>query len=241
MKFSKILVASALFLGATLALQGQTSGHFFRTLAWQNPVSNLFYSQEPPPTDPASGTSTSTGSFVEYPVEVPTVGRSTPYKFDPSKPIYFFLHKEAARIVLATVDAHDEPILPLLFFQKEKGESYRVTVMPDNANRFPGGNFRILNLSHLAADLTLSDKAVHLEPRDNRLLAPSFRKEIGAVHISIKLTSGQTVYTNNLHCQEDLRYLLFLVDDPNNPNSVIFLRLLDSTTNAVEPTPPPKT
>jgi hypothetical protein len=116
-------------------------------------------------------------------------------------------------------------------------------VIDDDPNNFQGGNFLCFNYSKMAVSPAFKNStgttSDTIQPGESKLLKPTFSDGI-VTSVSVNIPSlNQTVYQSSWTLNNQVRFLLFFIDDPNRPGSVIFLRVADDLKLLAEPSPNP--
>ena len=239
-KLSAALLSTFLvlgFIGMTWA-QGKPDGskHYFRTLGWLGDFTDIYMTQVLPKLD-ASGAIVDSPDYHETAVVILSTGRSEMYSYQLDKPLYFIKHVGKGISIVATAQIENNIPLALLLFNKVDGQDkYKVRVMADDNSGFPGGSYRCLNYSSQEVIVNVSGNMGHLAKEQDSIFKAQPIPGGKLVEFQLSLLSGKRVYSNVFPYSASVRYLMFVVDDPDHPGSVMFLRLPDS---ALAATPPP--
>ncbi len=235
--FLTILIFSAMIELSTAQDSPQPS--HFRALSWKAGVTDLVLAQvappAPDPTDPTKSLPPDP-DYKETPVNILAVGRSPFYPYDRSKPLYFVRHKGNLFKTVATVDLSTSPNLPLLFFIPTRDpDSFQVRVVPDDAQSFPGGSFRFVNMSNIPITVFLCGQPKAVGSGQIETISPRPRVPGRVDMVMVSTSDNRQQYSNLWAISGQIRYLMFIAENPSAPGHVDCLRLPDPVASSADP------
>jgi hypothetical protein len=224
-------------------LFGQDTGgpKRFRVLGWGELTEKLFYTQSelPPPPTPDNPTPLPDPNYKEDLLSICGANRSPFYPCDPSKPLKIIKHEGSKIVLLTSLDFSKGPSLPLLLISGESGGFDKVRVIEDAQASFPGGGFMLFNFSNVPVKSEFKNETgvtdSTISPQEVKTIRPTF-KDQKVTFLTVTLPNIQKlVYSSNWVLKDDHRYLIFFINDGNDPQSVHFLRVSDNINGLILP------
>jgi hypothetical protein len=208
--------------------QTEDNTRYFRCLAWNQDVSGLFFTQSELP-DPPSAENPNPApnpDYKEQQLSIPGALRSRIYSYQPDKPVKIIRHVQDKTILVATLDMHAAPRLALLFFIPSP-KTMDVRVIDDGVDTFPGGGVEVFNYSHLAPKFVIETTS-----GNQSVQIPLSCETNTTARISVWVSGKSTpTFSTAWDMFNSIRYMAFVVDDPNDKSNVTYTRVPDNITN----------
>jgi len=227
--------AFLVFAGVSAISLAPVFGASFRALAWNSPISEVFYS---PSGDPAK----------LEPFEAYTHARSDAYQLSEGVGTVRFYRKEsqpdgtekAVEVASANLSKAGQDALVILFDNRQRPGRYFTEVLDDSAASFRGGGFRFVNYTPVPVGVALGDEKARLAPKEAMIINGKPRT-IGQVDnvldVSVFVLADKTprqVFGNIWAHNPSVRNLVFIVQVPGLQNAYEVKRITDNPAERLE-------
>ncbi len=238
MKFNCILQICVILIALVSTASAQTHDmRYFRCLAWNQDISGLYVTQSELPEPSAENPNpTPDPNFKEEKLQIPGNLRSVIYSYVPSKPLKIIRHIANKIILIATLDMQSTPRLVLLLFIPSKdSNTINIRVIDDDVDTFPGGGVELFNYSHTVVTFTIETTAgkrsIQMDPGSSKIVPLSFDLNTTA-RVSVWVPGKSTpTFSTAWDMFSSIRYMAFVVDDPNDKSNVRYTRVPDNISN----------
>ncbi len=216
----------------------------FRTLITSGGIDDLYYSQVPPPPPPTQGTpSPPDPSFKEKKLSAGCSFASPNYFFNRTKPLFIFAHGQDSNgntlyPIVAELDLSAGPVLPMLLFSPvdTPKHRYKIMILPDDIQAFPGGSIRVVNISQSPISVNIGDGTVEVPVGSYKILTPTSKSTF--TFRVVNNQSNVNVYNSLWGYRASTRITAFTFNLPAQPGVVMLSHIQDGL-GFPDPSPQP--